>query len=76
MTPEERLTNIMIDGKWLLGFRRDYKSGKFTSQELIEKWSSGVNVIDLMTRYLNLYMENQKLRDKLDEVAKILYNNK
>lgn len=76
MTPEERLTNIMIDGKWLLGFWRDYKSGKFTSQELIEKWSSGVNVIDLMTRYLNLYMENQKLRDKLDEVAKILYNNK
>ena len=40
--------------------------------QLMEKYAGEIPYDDLMERFINLYIENRKLKAKLDEIIKLI----
>lgn len=68
MTPEEKLRNGIA---WHFEFRKDYKSW-MTGDELVQKYSWVISYEELIEYYVGLYIANQKLKDKLEKIHKVL----
>ena len=68
MTPEEKLKNAMARH---FEFRKDYKSW-MTDDELVQKYSWVISYEELIEYYVGLYIKNQKLKDKLEKIRKVL----
>lgn len=68
MAPEEKLTNGIA---WHFDFRKDYKSW-MAKDELVQKYSWVISYKELIEYYVGLYIANQKLKDKLEKIHKVL----
>ena len=66
-TPEETASSLTR----VLEFWRDYRDG-FSAKELIERYSEVIEYDDLLERFVNLFMENQRLKQKIEDIRKIL----
>ena len=60
----------MKDLTWVLEFRKDSK--EMSKAQLMEKYAGEIPYDDLMERFINLYIENRKLKDKITEAIKLL----
>lgn len=58
------------DLSWVLAFRKDAKA--MSKAELMEKYKWVIEYDDLMERFINLYIENKKLKDKMNEIITII----
>ena len=63
-TPEEEMVNATT---WVLEFWLDYKEW-MTKDELVEKYRGQIDYDDLIERFVNLFLENRKLNDKIENV--------
>ena len=60
----------MKDLTWVLEFRKDSK--EMDKAQLMEKYAGEIPYEELMERFINLYIENRKLKDKITETIKLL----
>lgn len=60
----------MKDLTWVLEFRKDSK--EMSKAQLMEKYAGEIPYEELMERFINLYIENRKLKAKLDEIIKLI----
>lgn len=60
----------MKDLTWVLEFRKDSK--EMSKAQLMEKYAGEVPYDELMERFINLYIENRKLKDRIDLAEKVL----
>lgn len=60
----------MKDLTWVLEFRKDSK--EMSKAQLMEKYAGEIPYEELMERFINLYIENRKLKDKITETIKLL----
>lgn len=60
----------MKDLTWVLEFRKDSK--EMNKAQLMEKYAGEIPYEELMERFINLYIENRKLKDKITETIKLL----
>lgn len=60
----------MKDLTWVLEFRKDSK--EMSKTQLMEKYAGEIPYDDLMERFINLYIENRKLKDRIDLAEKVL----
>ena len=60
----------MKDLTWVLEFRKDSKT--MSKAQLMEKYAGEIPYEELMERFINLYIENRKLKDRIDLADKVL----
>ena len=60
----------MKDLTRVLEFRKDSK--EMNKAQLMEKYAGEIPYEELMERFINLYIENRKLKDKITEAIKLL----
>lgn len=60
----------MKDLTWVLEFRKDSK--EMSKAQLVEKYAGEIPYEELIERFVNLYIENRKLKDKITETIKLL----
>lgn len=60
----------MKDLTRVLEFRKDSK--EMSKAQLMEKYAGEIPYEELMERFINLYIENRKLKDKITETIKLL----
>ena len=58
--------------EWVIEFWKDAKA--MNKSELMEKYKWVIEYEDLMERFINLYIENKKLKDRIEEAGKVLFN--
>ena len=68
MTPEQKMVNATT---WVVDFWIDYKEW-MTKDELSKKYKWAIEYDDLFDRFINLFLENQKLKDKIEKCHKAL----
>lgn len=56
--------------EWVIEFWKDAKA--MSKTELMEKYKWVIEYDDLMERFINLYIENKKLKAKMDEIITII----
>lgn len=60
----------MTDLTRVLEFRKDSKT--MSKAQLMEKYAGEIPYDELMERFINLYIENKKLKDRIDLADKVL----
>lgn len=55
---------------WVLEFWKDSKT--MSKTQLMEKYAGEIPYEELMERFINLYIENKKLKDRIDLAEKVL----
>lgn len=60
----------MKDLTWVLEFWKDSKT--MSKTQLMEKYAGEIPYEELMERFINLYIENKKLKDRIDLAEKVL----
>lgn len=57
--------------EWVVEFWKDAKA--MSKAELMEKYKGVIEYDDLMERFINLYIENKKLKDRIDKAGRVLF---
>ena len=68
MTPEQKMVDATT---WVVDFWIDYKEW-MTKDELSKKYKWAIEYDGLFDRFINLFLENQKLKDKIEKCHKAL----
>lgn len=55
---------------WVLEFRKDSK--KMSKAQLMKKYTGEIPYDDLIERFINLYIENRELKDRIEIANKVL----
>ena len=58
--------------EWVIEFWKDAKA--MSKAELMEKYKWVIEYDDLMERFINLYIENRELKDRIEKAGKVLFN--